>query len=370
MPTDQDIEERYALCDDPGAPSKLPPELLHRAQGCLLGQLVGDSLGSLVEFRRGQDIRVEYPDGVRDLADGGTWGTLAGQPTDDSEMALMLARSILRAGRFDPGEAAVAYAHWFGSAPFDYGNTTAQALGPASVALRGGKGAGAVAAAAIDAANQDSQANGALMRVSPLGIFAHGLSADECARLVRQDAALTHPHSTCGDAGAVFAVAIAHAVATGNGARDTYDFVREWAGGVAGVGDASAPVGPAVLECLDLAASSPPLDFQSKMGWVLIALQNAFWQLLHALSLEEGVCDTVLRGGDTDTNGAIAGALLGAVHGVGAVPDRWRRAVLSCRPEEGLPGVRRPRPAPLWPIDVLEVARLLAEKGAGSRADA
>ena len=42
--------------------------VLARAQGCLLGQIAGDSLGSLVEFRTPEDIRSEYPDGVRDLA--------------------------------------------------------------------------------------------------------------------------------------------------------------------------------------------------------------------------------------------------------------------------------------------------------------
>ena len=54
-------------------------EILSRAEGCLLGQLAGDSLGSLVEFRSPSDIRHRYPDGVRELADGGTWNTIAGQ---------------------------------------------------------------------------------------------------------------------------------------------------------------------------------------------------------------------------------------------------------------------------------------------------
>lgn len=67
---------------------------IDRAQGCLLGQLAGDALGSLVEFRTPDDIRWEYPGGVRELANGGTWGTIAGQPTDDSEMALSLARML------------------------------------------------------------------------------------------------------------------------------------------------------------------------------------------------------------------------------------------------------------------------------------
>ena len=54
-------------------------ETLSRAEGCKLGQLAGDSLGSLVEFQSPSDIRRRYPDGVRELADGGTWDTIAGQ---------------------------------------------------------------------------------------------------------------------------------------------------------------------------------------------------------------------------------------------------------------------------------------------------
>ena len=68
--------------------------MVSRAQGCFLGRLAGDSLGSLVEFQTPDQIRRKYPGGVRRLADGGTWGTIAGQPTDDSEMALTLARML------------------------------------------------------------------------------------------------------------------------------------------------------------------------------------------------------------------------------------------------------------------------------------
>ena len=44
------------------------------------------------------------------LIDGGCWDTLAGQPTDDSEMALMLARTLVHRGCFEPEFVAVAYA--------------------------------------------------------------------------------------------------------------------------------------------------------------------------------------------------------------------------------------------------------------------
>ena len=49
---------------------------LVRAQGCLIGQLAGDALGSLVEFQSPEEIRRSYPEGVLELADGGTWNTI------------------------------------------------------------------------------------------------------------------------------------------------------------------------------------------------------------------------------------------------------------------------------------------------------
>ena len=71
-----------------GFPRRTPPERLDRAQACLLGQVIGDSLGSLVESKSAAEIVELYPQGLRDLADGGVHHTIAGQPTDDSEMAL------------------------------------------------------------------------------------------------------------------------------------------------------------------------------------------------------------------------------------------------------------------------------------------
>ena len=75
--------------------------------------------------------------------------------------------------------------------------------------------------------------------------------------------------------------------------------------------------------------------------------------------VQEAVVGTVMRGGDTDTNAAICGALLGAVHGKGAVPAQWVESLLNCRPESGQPHVRRPRPECFWPIDALELAERL-----------
>jgi ADP-ribosylglycohydrolase/fructose-1,6-bisphosphatase/inositol monophosphatase family enzyme len=306
---------------------------LARAQGCLLGQVAGDSLGALVEFQSAEEIRRAYPDGPRRLVDGGRWNLLAGQPTDDSEMALALARSIDAAGAYDPRLAFEAYQRWGASSPFDVGRTI-------SAALQGRPDDG-------------SQANGSLMRASPLGILAHRLPPRDAADLGRVESALTHPHPVCGDSVAAFVVAVAHAIAHGDGGEAAHAAALQWA--------RQAPAAASVREALEAAAQSAPRCDGASQGWVLIALQNAFYEVRHARTVEDGLARTVLRGGDTDTNAAIAGALLGAVHGREGLPAQWRSMILSCHP---VPGVAaRPRPMAYWPIDAMELAERLLLAG-------
>ncbi len=310
--------------------------VLSRAQGCFLGQLAGDSLGSLVEFQSPEKIRRRYPAGVRELADGGAWDTLAGQPTDDSEMALILARTILKHGGYNPDEAFAAYQFWLDSNPFDHGGTIYSALN--------------------GDLNSGSQANGAMMRISPVGILGARQPLGLVGEWARQDAALTHPHPVCLQANALFAMAISFAISTGCRSADLYQKIKQWA--------VDMPVDSTLMDAILKAADAPPADYCHLQGWVLLAFQNALWQLLHAPSLEEGVVDTVMRGGDTDTNAAICGALLGAVYGLAAIPAQWSRCVLNCRPEDGKPGVHQPRPECFWPVDALTLAEKLLQCGA------
>jgi ADP-ribosyl-[dinitrogen reductase] hydrolase len=339
---------------------------LRRAHGCVLGQVAGDALGALVEFASADHIARLYPDGgPRHLATGGPHHILAGQPTDDSELALLLARTLVVGAAFDQETIAARYAHWYHGwthsdhpaecshgwcRPFDMGGTTAEALGSIRIEdIQRGR----AAATARAAASPKSQANGALMRISPLGIWGAFREPAEVAEAARQDAQLTHPHPVCQDASALFAVTLAAAIRHGLDPRQAYGHAVDWS--------RAEGAEPAVLRALEAAEHSAPTDFMTQEGWVLIALQNAFFRLLHAPNLEEAVVATVRAGGDTDTNAAICGALVGAVYGREALPAQWRRMVLSCRPMPGQPGVEQPRPALFWPTDALILAeRLLA----------
>jgi ADP-ribosyl-[dinitrogen reductase] hydrolase len=333
------------------------PGLLSRAQGCLIGQLAGDNLGALVEFQSAAEISRVYPGGPRLLTDGGYWNIMAGQPTDDSELALMLGRSIVAKGFYDVEQAARAYAWWCDSRPFDIGATIGNALNSALVAVKEGRSAAEAARqAAIERVG--SEANGALMRAAPLALFGHGLKPDDLAQLARQDAELTHANPVCRDANAVFCVAVSAAVGGRGDRKAVYDHALGWGG--------SSGIDQRVLRSLELAKVSPPKDFMGQMGWVLIALQNAFYRLLHAKSPEEAIAQTIACGGDTDTNAAIAGALLGAAFGVEAFPHQWVDRLLTCRPMMATAGCHRPRPQAFWPVDCLILAERLARLGAAS----
>jgi ADP-ribosyl-[dinitrogen reductase] hydrolase len=307
-----------------GFPRKVSESQLERAQGCLLGQVIGDSLGSLVELKAAAEIAQLFPGGVRDLADGGVYHTIAGQPTDDSEMALALSRSLVSNKEFLPEKVLDAYREWMTTRPVDIGTTTERGL--------------------LGLHTTESESNGSLMRVSPLGVWAAG-DPERAARAARQDSALTHPNPVCVEACAAFAAAIAVGIA--GGSREA---MRE-----AALANCTGIVNEAI------ARGSPPEDYFTRMGWVLTTLQNAFFHLGKS-DFEESLIATVAAGGDTDTNAAVCGALLGAAHGKQAIPSRWILPVLACRSTIDA-GAPRPRPAIYWPDDVLELAEALLQTG-------
>ncbi|MEI2616902.1 MAG: ADP-ribosylglycohydrolase family protein [Thermomicrobiales bacterium] len=102
-------------------------QLRDRYRGVMLGMAAGDALGATVEFQTPAQIAEQY--GVHRAIIGGGWLDLApGEITDDTQMALCIARSFVARGRFDPDDVAARFVEWFHSHPKDIGNTTRFAL--------------------------------------------------------------------------------------------------------------------------------------------------------------------------------------------------------------------------------------------------
>ncbi len=325
---------------------------LDRILGTWYGQMAGDALGSQVEFKNADFLTATYPQGLRTMGASMVWGTLAGQVTDDTELAIALGYSLIdTASRgYNADRAARRYRAWYDSGPFDMGYTIGRAVSaiPRREEEEGDEG---LARAARSHADKKSQANGALMRHSILAIWGASQSTADLEAVVRADTVLTHPHIVCQDSSVVFAVTVARAIAGEiNSPQDAYQFALQYA--------RNNHLQDSVTAVLEAASQTPPPWSKEHTGWVLLALHNAFYQLLHAPNLEDGIISSVMLGGDTDTNAAIAGALLGSIYGFNVLPPSWFDVLSGCRPQAA-PGCMRPRDPIYWPANAREFLKKL-----------
>lgn len=296
-----------------------------RARGVLVGMACGDALGAPLEF----GPVVPYPAQIG-MTGGGSFGWKPGEWTDDTSMAIVISRAAAEYGGLGGAAMdaiAAGFHDWARVAP-DVGSQTRHVLGTARFH---GTEARHLTAAAVEFAATHARAdgNGSLMRTAPVAL-AFLNDPVGCAAAARTVSALTHAAEDSQDACVLWCNAIRVAVIEG-----TLDGLR------AGL-ELLAPERRALWAArIDEAEAGEPWDFPSN-GWVVHALQAAWAAVVcrnqhdgaPASAFVRGVDHAVRSGNDTDTVAAIAGALLGALHGLEAVPADWRDVI------NGWPGLR------------------------------
>ncbi len=274
--------------------------LRDRYRGCLLGLAVGDALGAPLEFLTRADIKSRYGE-VRDMLGGGWLQTDPGEYTDDTQMALAIARSVAELGEIDPADIAVRFLDWYHSGPKDIGNTTVMSLehlasgipwheaGEKTLQLKGDRAA----------------ANGSLMRAAPIGMASRG----DREALIRHSidvSRITHADPRACWSCVALNLAIA-ALLSGTG-----DAIQE-----------AAKVNQVDVAGAIIQQSRASRDEVRGGGYVLDTLGAAFWAFRNHDGFEDVVVAAVNLGDDADTTGAVAGALAGARYGMLAIPERW-----------------------------------------------
>uniref|UniRef100_A0A914UWT1 ADP-ribosylhydrolase ARH3 n=1 Tax=Plectus sambesii TaxID=2011161 RepID=A0A914UWT1_9BILA len=306
---------------------------IDRAKGCLYGQAVGDSLGCRYEFKLADEVKETIvadrdANGFLPIKGGGVFEFECGQVTDDTEMAMAIVRSVLRNGRYDDADVACSFAHWRFTNPPDIGNTTATALNLSSGAdLEGMElsdlesenwfekisekqkaAAWKVIMNNAESSCKESLSNGCLMRISPIAIAAANTDTERLLDVAACNCRLTNPNDITVDGVQCYVAALKTLLDTAN-TELAYSAAVECA------------KTPTIQSILQVAREKPiPVALNNRpptngdrgaIGYIGVALQGAFFELLHAESFEHGLIRTIERGGDTDTNGCISGALLG-----------------------------------------------------------
>ena len=301
---------------------------MDHAIGCLIGGYIGDAAGATLEFT--QNITMTSVQHAMSMPGGGALSVAPGQVTDDSEMDLALLHELIsNTHEFPLQRVARAYIAWHRSDPFDIGMTCGRALAFAQEASDCFQNARTY--------SLTSEANGALMRCAPIAVWGVGKSDDVVADAARLDAALTHPSGRCQDCNAVYVVTIKH--------------LLEHPGDTAGaLKKASGMLETADTEVRHWFATTDPPPAHHNIGHVRHAF-TLFAQYLRkgtGVSFEDALKETLLLGGDTDTNAKIVGNLMGAMHGLSALPSSMVSKVMAFDPSTHDPsrtliGHRRPK---------------------------
>jgi len=295
------------------------PGRRERIAGGLLGVHAGDALGATLEFSGWASIHEKHPDGLREIVGGGPFGWPPGHATDDTD----LTRAVLLA-YLDPGDDVVRTAadHMLawrdgdwpgrerGSEPRDIGGSTAAGL-RAYARTRDPRDAGS---------GDDRAGNGSLMRCLPTALAV--TDRDRRLREATEISAITHDDERCTAACATY-VEIAAEMLRGASPTDAVEAGMRTARGLGVSAVVDAVEYGRALPLAGAAATGQTFLADDGGGYVLDSLTLAVAAVLDRRSFEDVVVDVVRTGNDTDTNGAVAGGLVGVRDGVGAIPERW-----------------------------------------------
>jgi ADP-ribosyl-[dinitrogen reductase] hydrolase len=285
-------------------------ETQDRFVGALLGHAVGNAFGGPLAFMSREQIQIKHGV-VTEMIGGGWLGLRPGETTEETEMMLLLAESLVEKKGFDRGDVSRRYVEWLGtlSNPEGVDNITRAALS----LIAEGTPVEEASRAALDLTGEDGATNGTVARCVPIGLLRF---RDE-GTLLREslaEAAITHHDRRAASGAAIVNLFLAR-------------IVRGVPGLDALFGDAFTALLDSdadVIPVLDDVREKPESELRST-GRVADTLEVAFHAFYHAESFEDCIVRTVNRGGHTDTTGAVAGALAGAFHGPGGIPDRWLR---------------------------------------------
>ncbi|KAJ6533087.1 ADP-ribosylglycohydrolase-domain-containing protein [Mycena capillaripes] len=300
-------------------------KVLDKAEGALFGSALGDAIGIYTEFMTEAQAVEAY---------GSPPNFILRAWTDDTDHSVLMMLSYLRLRELSPTDFAIRLHSWckqglrvLDRLPMGLGKTVGSVVfspsfesDPAGTALSYWEKNGRKIAP-----------NGSLMRTTPIGVICILKTEEETFASAILMGAVTHADPRC-----ALSVAIVSALVRSLCLGEITDVVqvhdvmeRAWV-----YVQRTQPKHAALLDRAEFERHAYAEDLaalvlcERSMGYVYKCLGAALWCLRQVLTRQEtfrsAMTTLVMYGGDADTNGAVAGALMGALCGYEYLPKEWR----------------------------------------------
>lgn len=289
--------------------------MLEKTKAVMLGHAVADALGVPVEFCRREKLAAKP---IKDMEGFGTYPFPKGCWSDDTSMSLCVLESLTK-NKIDYEDIMNNFGKWYfkdeftpTGEMFDVGNACSTAIEKYFKDKLPFNQCGLK--------DEYSNGNGSLMRIHPMALYLYtrdDFTLEEKLEIIHNTSALTHAHERSKIGCGIYSFVLWELLKEPDkinifeGLKKAMLFYRDY---------------PEFQKYSRIFEKPFVISKQEEIystGYVVYTLEAALWCLLTTTSYEECVLKAVNLGDDTDTVGAVAGGLAGALYGYNSIPTKW-----------------------------------------------
>lgn len=303
--------------------------LLEKFRGALLGVAVGDALGAPVEGFDGESARRFYEERG--------WKMVSGKYTDDTEMTIGVAESLIACKGFNGAHLAQQFLRNYNESR-GYGPGTREVLKMLS------EGVGWKEASRKIFGGEGSYGNGAAMRIAPVGLLYHE-NAEKLREVAFKVSEITHAHELAKEGAALLAFAVAlacrygcnrYTVSAEEEEEEAEETKREMLRSLHAF--ARHRIYKEKLARIEALLHAKEDEEEARKRAVselgngeaaFNSVPTAIFSFLRSHDFRESIVFAISLGGDTDTIAAMTGAVSGAFYGERSIPREWLESLES-----------------------------------------
>ena len=258
-------------------------DIMSKFIDALIGHAIGDAMGVPIEFES-RDILLKRP--VTKMIGYGSHDVPKGTWSDDTSMVIATMISFINKGFFDCKDIMMNFYYWLKESKFT----------------------------AVD-----KVFDGSLMRILPVALYSYNktLSENKIIQLTNDISSLTHAHEIS-KLGCYIYVRYVMFLLSGLDKKEAYNQLQKIS-----YDDYSKDSRKVYKRILKEDISKLSLDEIKSTGYVVDTLEASIWIILQCNSFNETIIGAINLGEDTDTIGAITGAMAGIIYGYNSIKKEW-----------------------------------------------